>query len=40
MKRILVIGEHSYIGKAFRDYMKKHMPEVEVILSFAKNCEC
>ena len=39
MKRILVIGEHSYIGKAFREYMKKHMPEVEVTLTGAKNGE-
>lgn len=30
MKRVLVIGEHSYIGTAFSEYIKKYAPMMEV----------
>ena len=32
MKRVLVIGEHSYIGTAFYEYIKKHASVMEVEL--------
>lgn len=37
MKRILVIGEHSYIGISFRDYMAKKEPDCSVTLAGARN---
>lgn len=30
MKRVLVVGEHSYIGTTFSEYIKKHEPAMEV----------
>lgn len=37
MKRILVIGEHSYIGTSFRDYIQKNEPDLEVALAGARD---
>ena len=39
MKRILVIGEHSYIGTSFRDYMAEHEPDALVKLAGSRNGE-
>lgn len=36
-KKILVIGEHSYIGTAFRDYMEKYDPAAEVVMVSARD---
>lgn len=37
MKRVLVIGEHSYIGTSFRDYVKKYVPDIEVVFVSARD---
>lgn len=36
-QNILVIGEHSYIGNSFRDYLKEKEPKVQVTLAGARN---
>lgn len=37
MKQILVIGEHSYIGTSFRDYMADCAPDVKITLTGARD---
>lgn len=37
MKKVLVIGEHSYIGTSFQKYVKNKAADIEVTLVGAKN---
>lgn len=37
MKRILIIGEHSYIGTSFREYAAEYAPEMKVDVISARN---
>lgn len=37
MWKILIIGEHSYIGTSFREYMAKYAPEEEVVCVSARD---
>lgn len=39
MKRVLLIGEHSYIALSFQKYIKKYQKELEVCLVGARNEE-